>query len=207
MEIVLATRNQKKTEEMRRILIDTDIVLKNLEEFPLCPEVEEDGLTFQVNAEKKAREVAHYTGLIALADDSGLVVDALDGAPGVFSARYAGPNASDAENLEKLLLSLHNCSKTADSLHNRTAHFVCVLCLAHPDGRLRSFSGRVDGHIVDAPRGHNGFGYDPVFVPETFEQTFAEMTDQQKDSMSHRGAALALFSAAIRDHSGGLLPR
>ena len=199
MKLVLATRNHKKTEEMRRILSGTGLLLKNLEDFPFCPEIAEDGATFQENAEKKALQVSVFTGLAALADDSGLVVDALDGAPGIYSARYAGPNASDADNLEKLLMALRDCPEAAHDRKKRTAHFACVLSLAHPDGRVQSFNGRVDGHIIDAPQGENGFGYDPVFVPEMFDRTFAEMSAAEKDAMSHRGRALAAFSRALQE--------
>ena len=205
VKIVLATRNRKKTEEIRRILAGRGISLQNLEDFPACPEVVEDGTTFQENAVKKAQQVAHYSGLPALADDSGLVVDALDGAPGVYSARYAGPDASDRENVDKLLISLQQAVKTKGS--NRHAHFECVLSLAHPSGAVRSFSGRVDGYIVETPQGENGFGYDPIFAPhdstqastQAPTQTFAEIGAEQKDAMSHRGRALALFSAALHD--------
>lgn len=191
MKIILASRNRKKTEEIRRILEGTGVSLVNLDSFPSCPDVEEDGETFQANAEKKARQVAAFTGLPALADDSGLVVDALGGAPGVYSARYAGLNASDADNLEKLLLALR------DIVENRTARFECVLSLAHPDGRVRNVGGSVAGHIIASPRGENGFGYDPVFVPDDLDQTFAEMPAQQKDAMSHRGRALTALTKVL----------
>lgn len=197
MKIVLATRNSKKTEEIRRILADTGVSLQNLDDFPSCPEVVEDGLTFLENALKKARQVAAFTGLPALADDSGLVVDALDGAPGVHSARYAGPSANDTDNLEKLLTALYNSPETMVNGTIKTARFECVLSLAHPDGQVHNFSGSVAGHIIASPRGKNGFGYDPVFVPDSFDQTFAEMSAEQKDGLSHRGRALAAFSAAL----------
>lgn len=201
MKIVLATRNQKKVEEVRRILADPTLSLEDLKVYADCPEVEEDGLTFQANAEKKATEVAAHTGAVALADDSGLVVDALEGAPGVHSARYAGPNATDQENLDKVLMALRlrDTPGMSPDLNARTAHFDCVLSLARPDGWVRSFSGRVSGHIVDAPRGHNGFGYDPVFVPDGHAQTFAEMPAADKDALSHRGRALARLAGALRE--------
>ncbi|MBF0095784.1 MAG: XTP/dITP diphosphatase [Magnetococcales bacterium] len=196
MKIVLATRNKKKTEEIRRILAGSDIELLNLTAFPEAPEVVEDGLTFAENAAKKAVQIAQYTSLTALADDSGLVVDVLQGAPGVWSARYAGPEADDAANLAKLLRDVRDTP-----LAQRTARFECVMTLACPDGRLHHFAGSVSGLIIDAPRGGNGFGYDPAFVPLGYAQTFAEMTGEQKDSISHRGRALAALAAAL--HASG----
>ncbi|MEO5339605.1 MAG: RdgB/HAM1 family non-canonical purine NTP pyrophosphatase [Magnetococcus sp. MYC-9] len=197
MNIVLATRNRKKTEEIRRILAGTSVVLRDLQDFPACPEVVEDGVTFQENAEKKAVQVAQFTGQWALADDSGLVVECLGGAPGVHSARYAGPEAVDADNLNKLLEAVR-ARRLAAPAEACRARFECVLTLAHPDGRLRHFHGHVSGHIVDTPRGRNGFGYDPAFVPEGCVQTFAEMPGEQKDAISHRGRALAVLAEALR---------
>ncbi|MBF0183591.1 MAG: XTP/dITP diphosphatase [Magnetococcales bacterium] len=193
VKIVLATRNKKKTEEIRRILADTGMELFNLTAFPACPEVLEDGQTFTENADKKALEVARYTQLPALADDSGLVVDCLGGAPGVWSARYAGPGADDAANLNKLLQAVRNVP-----LAERSARFECVISMACPDGRLRRFHGSVSGRIIDEPRGGNGFGYDPAFVPDGLQQTFAEMAGEQKDSISHRGRALAALAEALQ---------
>ncbi len=164
----------------------------SLDDFPGCPSVTEDGATFQKNAEKKAREVARYTGCDALADDSGLVVDALDGAPGVYSARFAGANADDTANLEHLLQSM---ARVADG--QRSARFECVLSLATTDGRVKNFFGSVEGHIERQPRGNSGFGYDPVFVPKGENRTFAEMEAEQKDAMSHRGKALMAFAQDI----------
>lgn len=193
MNIVLATRNQKKTEELRRILAGTTVLLQNLGDFPSCPEVVEDGLTFQDNSAKKALQVAGFTGLMSLADDSGLVVESLGGAPGVWSARYAGPEATDADNLQALLQAMAGVPPA-----ERRARFECVLTLARPDGWMRHFSGSCSGMIAEVPRGMNGFGYDPVFVPDACVQTFAEMPGAQKDAMSHRGRALAAFAEAVR---------
>ncbi|MEO5363603.1 MAG: RdgB/HAM1 family non-canonical purine NTP pyrophosphatase [Magnetococcus sp. DMHC-8] len=178
---------------MRRILAGTGILLQNLTDFPACPEVVEDGVTFQENADKKALQVARFTGLPALADDSGLVVDCLGGAPGVWSARYAGPDADDAANLHKLVLAVRDHPPA-----ERSARFECVLSLAQSDGRLRRFHGSVTGHLIDVPRGVNGFGYDPVFVPDGFDRTFAELSGEQKDAISHRGRALAALAAVLR---------
>ncbi|MBI3391570.1 MAG: XTP/dITP diphosphatase [Nitrospirae bacterium] len=188
MEIVLATRNRKKVEEFGRILTQSGLTLRSLDEFPDCPEVVEDQATFEGNAVKKARVVAARTGLAAVADDSGLEVDALGGAPGVFSARWAGPGADDRKNREKLLSELRSVSGG-----RRAARFVCCIALAFPDGRTETFFGRVEGTIGFEPRGENGFGYDPVFIPDGPEghaRTFAEMAGEEKDALSHRGRAL-----------------
>jgi len=185
MELVAATRNRKKLVELERILDGTGIVLKGLEEYPDCPEVEETGETFAENSAMKALAVARHTGSPSLADDSGLVVDALSGAPGVRSARYAGEGASDTDNLNRLLSEM---SGVPDS--GRSARFVCVLALAWPDGKVEYFEGRVEGSIGHEPLGESGFGYDPVFVPEGHARTFAQMSAGEKDSMSHRGRAL-----------------
>ncbi len=160
----------------------------SLDDVPGCPPVIEDGKSFQENAEKKAREVARFTGCAALADDSGLVVDALNGAPGVHSARYAGDDATDVDNLSHLLRSMDGIAD-----QRRGARFECVLCLARTDGRVKNYHGTVEGRIDRAPRGENGFGYDPVFVPAGETRTFAEMAGAEKDAMSHRGRALAAF--------------
>lgn len=185
MEIVVATKNKKKLAELQRILKDTGVHLLGLDSFPNCPEVEETGSTFAENAVKKAKEVAAFTGLPAIADDSGLEVYALGGAPGVYSARYSGEGATDKSNIEKLLKELGNVAE-----ENRGARFVCVIALAMPDGEIRIFEGHVEGKIGREPRGEYGFGYDPVFFPEGHTRTFAEMSAEEKDSMSHRGRAL-----------------
>lgn len=185
MEIVVATRNRGKIEEIRRILAGLPVRLYGVGDFPDCPEVEESEETFQGNAVKKARAVAGFTGKAALADDSGLEVYALGGAPGVLSARYAGTGASDRDNLEKLLAEM---ASVQDG--KRGARFVCVLALALPDGAVETFRGTVQGRIGRAPKGGGGFGYDPVFFPEGHDRTFAEMSPARKDAMSHRGAAL-----------------
>lgn len=185
MDIAVATRNRKKVEEIGRIMTGLPIALHSLAEFPDCPEVVEDADTFVGNALKKAHAVAAYTKMAALADDSGIAVDALGGAPGVFSARYAGEGAADADNLGKLLSDMEGVP--ADK---RTGRFICVIALAWPDGSSMTFDGAVEGAIGTAARGVNGFGYDPVFFPEGHDRTFAEMSASEKDSMSHRGRAL-----------------
>lgn len=185
MELVAATRNRKKLEEMRRILEGAGVSLLGLDDFPGCPDVEETGSTFEENAVMKALSVARCAGRAAVADDSGLEVDALGGAPGVFSARYAGEGASDRENLEKLLAEMAGVPED-----RRTARFVCVMALALPDGPVETFRGAVEGRIGRSPEGRTGFGYDPVFRPEGRRRTFAQMEPREKDSMSHRGRAL-----------------
>ncbi|MBF0179281.1 MAG: RdgB/HAM1 family non-canonical purine NTP pyrophosphatase [Magnetococcales bacterium] len=193
-QLVLATRNRKKMEEIRRVLGQEETRLLTLDDFPGCPEVEEDAATFRDNAAKKALTVARHSGQIALADDSGLLVDGLDGAPGVRSARYAGENANDADNLALLLAELASRPEAS-----RAARFECVLALADPAGSLRFFAGTVAGRIGHEARGVNGFGYDPIFIPDGHERTFAEMPASMKDSMSHRGRALEAFASAIHN--------
>ncbi|MBF0108140.1 MAG: XTP/dITP diphosphatase [Magnetococcales bacterium] len=192
MEIVLATRNKKKVEEIRRMFMGTGITFLDLNDFPDSPDVEENGATFTENADIKACAIARHTRRHALADDSGLVVDVLDGAPGVHSARYAGVGASDRQNLNLLLDNLKNHGGA-----DRKARFECVLSLSDPQGQVAHFSGSVSGFIIDASRGDNGFGYDPVFVPEGHRQTFAEMSPREKDRLSHRGQALALLERSL----------
>jgi len=183
----LATRNKKKIEEIRRITGDLPITILSLENFPDCPETVEDRDTFEGNAIKKAVEVCRCTGKPALADDSGLEVDALGGAPGVYSARYAGAtgNTSDVLNYQKLLSELRNVIT-----EKRGAQFVCCMALAFPDGTVKTFLGYAKGRIGMEPKGKTGFGYDPVFIPDSYERTFAEMTGEEKDKLSHRGKAI-----------------
>jgi len=181
--IVLATRNKGKTEEIRELLKQFPVDLKNLDDFGPIPSVVEDGETFDENAYKKASFTARVLGIPAIADDSGLVVDALDGAPGVYSARYAGENATDEENLNKLLIEM--TGKT-----NRNAAFECVISLAVPSGAALTYEGRCEGLIAETPSGANGFGYDPVFFHPESNKTFAEIGLSEKGAVSHRGKAL-----------------
>lgn len=184
-ELVIATRNRKKIEEIKRILQGVPVALFALDDVPGCPEVEEDADTFEGNAVKKALAVARYSGKPAIADDSGLEVYALNGAPGVWSARYAGADADDRKNLEKLLSELRGVEE-----EKRGARFVCCVALAFPDGRVETFPGFVGGRIGTEPKGFSGFGYDPVFYPKGHDKTFAEMSADEKDALSHRGVAL-----------------
>ena len=181
--LVLATRNPGKTAEIRDLLLDFPIEIRNLDDFGPIPEIEEDGTTFEENAYKKASFAARVLGLPALADDSGLVVDALGGAPGVYSARYAGENASDSDRCDKLLRALEGHKQ-------RSAAFECVISIAVPEGPALTYEARCEGEIVHQPRGRNGFGYDPIFFYPACNKTFAEMTMAEKSGISHRGLAL-----------------
>lgn len=187
--LVFATRNRGKLAELEALVAPLGITVVSASSFPDLPEVEEDGATFEENAEKKAREVAHATGLPALADDSGLVVDVLDGAPGVFSARFAGPGADDRANNAKLLALLKDVPA-----EGRTAHFRCAMALADPEGalgaRVHLTQGRCDGQLLFAPRGEGGFGYDPLFLVPALGLTFAELPREVKNRISHRAQAL-----------------
>lgn len=195
MEIVLATRNKKKIEEIARITAGLPIAILSLDDFPNCPKVVEDKNTFEGNAVKKAVVVCQCTGKPALADDSGLEVEALNGGPGVYSSRYAGGTGpvSDARNNEKLLVELRDVPEG-----NRGARFACCIALAFPDGAVRTFFGFAPGRISREPKGINGFGYNPIFIPEGHTRTFAEMSGEEKDKFSHRGKALRKFIEFIR---------
>ncbi len=188
--LVLATRNRGKTEELGALLSPTGITVKNLDDFGPMPEVEEDGATFDENAFKKSSFYARILGFPTMADDSGLVVEALDGAPGVLSARYAGENATDRDRCEKLLTELKG--KT-----NRAAAFECVISISVPTGAALTYEGRCEGVIAEAPAGDNGFGYDPVFYYPSLGKTFAELDATEKNRISHRGRALAEVVAEI----------
>ncbi|MCP3891129.1 MAG: XTP/dITP diphosphatase [Desulfobulbaceae bacterium] len=182
--LVIATNNKNKLKEFKEIFKDLQIEVRSLEDFGPIPEAIEDGSTFDENAYKKALHTAKVLGLPAIADDSGLVVEALDGAPGVYSARYSGEHATDEENLNKVLNNLKG-------VKNRKAHFQCVLSIAVPSGPALTYEGKCEGVIIDEKRGDNGFGYDPVFYFEEFGKTFAELTMEEKNKVSHRGKALA----------------
>ncbi|SFR12842.1 XTP/dITP diphosphatase [Desulfoscipio geothermicus] len=185
MKLVLATHNEGKVRELRELLAGTGYDVVSLAEYPHVPEVIEDGDTFLANAVKKARQVAAAVGEIALADDSGLEVDYLNGAPGVHSARFAGTGHDDAANNQKLLKLLQGVPP-----EKRTARFRCVVAVATPDGRVETADGKCEGLIIDEPRGENGFGYDPLFWVSEYGKTFAELDGTTKNSISHRGRAL-----------------
>ncbi len=185
VKIVVGTRNEGKVAELRGLLGGAPVCLVSLAEFGDLPEVEETGKTFAENAAIKAKSYAELTGHWAVADDSGLEVAALGGEPGVWSARYAGKGASDAENMAKLLSKLKNFVE-----NERAACFVCEMAVAHPSGEIVFRSrGTCSGHITRNPLGVNGFGYDPVFVPTGFNRTFGELPDNVKAGISHRSAA------------------
>ncbi len=192
--LILATRNAKKLAELRRILdaSHVDVSVAGLSEYPDMPEVAETGATFTDNALLKARAVVAHTGRPAVAEDSGLCVDALNGMPGVLSARWAGRHGDDEANLRLVLAQLTDVPEG-----RRAAHFACVAALALPSGREHVTEGTVSGRINDAPRGTNGFGYDPIFVPGSSELTTAEMSPEAKDAISHRGRALRALAPII----------
>ena len=181
--IVLATRNKGKTREFKELLNHPSVEIRNLDDFGPIPEVIEDGATFDDNAYKKASFTARILGYPALADDSGLCVEALDGAPGVFSARYAGENASDAENVKKMLAAVKGKK-------NRNTAFKCVISIAVPQGPALTYEGECKGVIIDEPAGNNGFGYDPLFFFPALNKTFAQLSIEEKGRVSHRGKAL-----------------
>jgi len=183
--IVLATRNQGKVRELQAMLAGLDIEVLGLDRFPGIGEIPETGDTFEENARIKARAVSLATGLTALADDSGLAVDALGGAPGVYSARYSGENATDAANNEKLLAAMKD---VPDAL--RGCRFVSVVAALAPDGRELLFRGEWPGMLAHEPRGRNGFGYDPLFVDQETGLSAAEMSPEEKNTRSHRGRAM-----------------
>ena len=185
MELVVATGNAGKLREIRSLCAGKGLEVLGLDAFPGVPPVEEDGATFADNARKKAAEVARWTGRLTLADDSGLVVAALGGAPGVHSARYAGLAATDADNNRKLLDTLGDIP-----LQERQGSFCCVMALCRPDGACRLFQGRLDGLLLAAPRGDGGFGYDPLFLVPEYGKTLAELPLAVKNRISHRGHAL-----------------
>ena len=189
-KLVLATRNVHKIEELQNLLADLGIEVCSALDFPELQEVDEDQPTLEGNALKKARYVHQVTGLPALSDDTGLEVDALDGAPGVYSARYAGENVTYQDNVLKLLHEL-------DGQQNRAAQFRTVVALVREDAEF-TFEGSVKGRILKEQKGSGGFGYDPVFQPDGYDQTFAELSPETKNEISHRGRAIQKFVDFLR---------
>lgn len=181
--IIVATKNKKKLEEIREILTGLDVQLGSLADYPGAPDVIEDGKTFRANAAKKAIEMAAFTGELTMGEDSGLCVEALDGAPGVYSARFAGKDKDDGKNNRKLLRLLKGKK-------NRKAYYVCAVALADPRGLIGTVEGKCSGVIGHEPRGNSGFGYDPVFVIPRYKKSFAELGTGIKHAMSHRFRAL-----------------
>lgn len=192
--VVLATRNAHKVEELRRILAPSGITLVGLDEFPDFGEVAETGETFADNALLKARAAAKATGLTAIADDSGIAVEALNGMPGVLSVYWAGRARDDAANLRLLLEQLEDVPD-----ERRGAAFVCAAAAATPEGRELLVEERVEGSLTRAPRGEGGFGYDPIFVPTGEQRTTAEMSAEEKDAISHRGAAFRALLPVLEE--------
>lgn len=184
-EFIIATKNKGKIKEFKQLLNLDYVVFKSLYDFPALSDVEETGTTFQENAQLKAEQIAHKLQKPVIADDSGLVVAALNGDPGVYSARYAGEPRDDTLNNEKLLLDMKHVSK-----EERGAYFICVLALAVPGEETVFKVGKCHGHIAFDARGEDGFGYDPLFIPEGYEQTLAELGDDVKNKLSHRYRAL-----------------
>lgn len=183
MKILVASTNRGKIREIADILSSADVTIFTPDQIVITVDVQENGATFEENALKKAAAYRDVAEMSALADDSGLCVDALDGAPGVMSARFAGPNASDADNIERLLKAMHK-------MQNRKARFVCVVALALTSGELITAQGDYPGLITEAPMGSGGFGYDPVFYDPTTGKTFAELCQEEKNRVSHRKRAL-----------------
>jgi len=190
--LLVATGNAHKTEEIRAMLGE-NFEVSDLSSHPELPEVEETGTTFLENATLKAVEISQQVSGIVLSDDSGLEVDALNGAPGVYSARFAGPDCSDDDNNAKLISELKGNDQ-------RTARFRCVMVLAEAGKVLTHFDGTVEGTIIDAPRGDAGFGYDPLFVPDGFDKTFAELGSDTKNGLSHRARALTQAEAWLKNN-------
>jgi XTP/dITP diphosphohydrolase len=182
--LIVATRNAHKTREIRRIL-GADFAVSDLSAYPEAPETVETGKTFEENAVLKATAASRQLPGLVVADDSGLEVEALEGAPGIYSARYAAQNATDKQNIDKLLAELARIERA-----KRSARFCCVIALGREGNLLGTFEGVVEGMIVDSPRGRSGFGYDPVFMPTGFGKTFGQLSPTEKDQVSHRARAL-----------------
>ena len=193
MQLIVATRNAHKTREIQRIF-GPAFTVSDLSEHPEILDIHETGKSFEENAMLKAVGASRYLPGLIVADDSGLEVDALGGAPGIFSARYAGENATDKQNIDKLLVEL---ARTGAKETKRSARFRCVLALARHGELLGTFEGIVEGTIVERARGSHGFGYDPIFVPHGFEETFAELPPEVKDTISHRAKAIRGLSAKL----------
>ncbi len=192
MKIIAATSNAGKIKEIKKIFADENLEILSMGEIGIKIEIEENGTTFEENALIKARTISKLTGEIALADDSGLCVDAMGGAPGIYSARYAGEDATDAQRIEKLLGEL-------SGEENRKAKFVSVIAVVFPDGRELTADGEVHGQIADKVCGEGGFGYDPVFISDELGKTFGEATPEEKNSISHRARALNTMYNKIKE--------
>jgi XTP/dITP diphosphohydrolase len=193
MQLIVATRNAHKTREIEQIL-KSELAVRDLTAYPEIPEITESGTSFRENAELKAIAVSRKLAGLVIADDSGLEVEALEGAPGIHSARYAGANASDKAKIAKLLSRL---AKVGAKRDQRRARFRCVLAVARDGEVLATFEGAVEGKIAERPRGSHGFGYDPIFIPDGFEEAFAELPDEVKNNISHRAKAIRKLRAKL----------
>lgn len=193
--LLLATRNRHKTGEVQAMLGE-DVVVKDATEFSELPEVEETGATFEANARLKAEAISQHISGLVLADDSGLEVDVLQGEPGIYSARYAGPDCTDVQNTNLVLEKMRDVP-----FQNRTARFCCVLAVAQDGKTLAVFEGTVEGHLKTEITGEGGFGYDPIFIPEGYENSFGELPSEVKNSMSHRRRALEKFQVWLKTSS------
>jgi XTP/dITP diphosphohydrolase len=194
IELVVATRNRHKTREIQQSL-GPDFRVCDLGAHPEISEIDESGTSFEENAKLKAVAASKQLPTLVIADDSGLEVDALDGAPGIYSARYAGANATDRDKIDKLLRELARVDATQDA---RRARFRCVVALARNGSVLATFEGIVEGRIADEVRGDSGFGYDPIFIPEGLEQTFGELPREVKNTISHRAQAIRMLADRLR---------
>jgi XTP/dITP diphosphohydrolase len=194
IELVVATRNRDKTREIQHIL-ETEFKVRDLRAHPEVSEIREKGTSFEENAKLKALAASRQLPTLVIADDSGLEVDALGGAPGIYSARYAGTNATERDKIDKLLRELQRVRATRDK---RRARFHCVVALARNGNLLETFKGIVEGTIADQARGESGFGYDPIFIPEGFQQTFGELPAKVKNTISHRAKAIRALAVRLR---------
>jgi XTP/dITP diphosphohydrolase len=194
IELVVATRNAHKTREIQLIL-GSDFTVRDLGAYAEISEIHEDGTSFEENAKLKALAASRQLPALVIADDSGLEVDALGGAPGIYSARYAGASATNRDKIDKLLRELVRVLATDE---RRRARFRCVVALARNGNLLGTFEGIVEGRIADEARGNGGFGYDPIFIPEGFEQTFGELSTEVKNTISHRAKAIHALADKLR---------
>ncbi|TYS01022.1 XTP/dITP diphosphatase [Rossellomorea vietnamensis] len=199
-KVIIATKNKGKAKEFERMLSPKGYDVLTLLDFPDFQDIDETGETFEENAVLKAEEASAVLNEIVIADDSGLIIDALDGRPGVYSARYAGEAKDDNDNMDKVLTELKGVP-----YNERTARFYCVLAIAGPDRETRTYSGACEGKILDERRGTNGFGYDPIFFVEEKDRAMAELTSEEKSSISHRGKALKQFEDDLEELSGDSL--
>ena len=194
MKIFLATKNEGKIKDFKKLTNGMDIEVVSILDNIYVPDVEENGITFEENSAKKAIEISKYIGIITISDDSGLCVDYLNGAPGIYSSRYSGENATDSSNIDKLLEEMKCVEK-----EKRTAYFVSVVSIAFPDGKIRSFRGEVKGEILFERDGNNGFGYDPIFFSYELGKSFGQSSLDEKKSVSHRGRAFNKLKSEILD--------